>query len=473
MIISTIIYQLTKIEKDMQQDLKDGSATINYMLCEKETKFLDVSALKQYFTETDIKNTFFLKEINNLCASIINMWNEDFVSLPDRKFKEPLVYNNEDKGRYFSSILYFNAYYLTSDKWQSFNTRTGQEYFIGNFEYTHYQIAHIAQRCANILNMITANYPETKNFENVYVKETEQTKNLKYYLQSLEDGTAAKSKLYIDAKKVIGLEKFDTLTFNDKKLKIYTPEISYVLHCSTLEVKNTSTQNIELIDTKPFLNEYYNGYLEGEKYFDENYKVSTETIFSERVELYVNDITYQYEKAEIPNKPLYRGWKYVIDYNNTILSKKELYELGYYSGIVDKVEELVNKYPNIFTKGKIKDERSDNSIDNTTNSKTLDLIKEKIEAIDDNGWKYSFIKENDYKTFTNLLTSYFEQEKYTLPDEVIKLQRRCKTRLAKALGEILRELGDGKLKEHSEYFDIIKKLNHFEKERDIYKAITR
>ena len=107
-------------------------------------------------------------------------------------------------------------------------------------------------------------------------------------------------------------------------------------------------------------------------------------------------------------------------------------------------------------------------------SKTLALIKQHIEDIDNEGWQYSFHNENDYNAFTLLLTAYFEQREYSLPAEVIKLKRNSKTKFAKALGEILRELGNkDKLKEETGYFDIIRKLNHFENDSDIYKAITR
>jgi hypothetical protein len=119
-----------------------------------------------------------------------------------------------------------------------------------------------------------------------------------------------------------------------------------------------------------------------------------------------------------------------------------------------------------------------NNSSSTTNvdeeeNRTLLLIKGHIEAIDNDGWKYSFQNKNDYNVFTSILTAYFEQNKYQLPKEVIKLKRGCKTKLAKAFGEILRELCDGVLKDQTEYFDIIRKLNHFENESDLYKAITR
>ncbi|ALM47826.1 hypothetical protein AMR72_02265 [Flavobacterium psychrophilum] len=136
--------------------------------------------------------------------------------------------------------------------------------------------------------------------------------------------------------------------------------------------------------------------------------------------------------------------------------------------------EFIQEYKKSLTNPEEDNNKNATCIINAEESKTLLLIKSHIEAIDNNGWQYSFQNENDYKTFTSLLTAYFEQIEYTLPVEAIRLKRGCKTRLAKAFHGILKELGNkDKLNQETEYFDIIRKLNHFEKEKDLYKAITR
>ena len=65
---------------------------------------------------------------------------------------------------------------------------------------------------------------------------------------------------------------------------------------------------------------------------------------------------------------------------------------------------------------------------------------------------------------------------YSIPETAIQLKRSCKTKVAKALGEIHKELSnENKLSTDTEYFNIIRVLSHFqnEKERDLYKALTR
>lgn len=108
-------------------------------------------------------------------------------------------------------------------------------------------------------------------------------------------------------------------------------------------------------------------------------------------------------------------------------------------------------------------------------SRTKKVIFETITNIDKQGWQYAFVSEEDYILFTNLLTNFFEYKSYTLPETIIQLKRTCKTKVAKALGEIHKELSENKLSTDTKYFQLIRVLSHFEKETegDLYKALTR
>ena len=109
-------------------------------------------------------------------------------------------------------------------------------------------------------------------------------------------------------------------------------------------------------------------------------------------------------------------------------------------------------------------------------NRTKQLIVETFENMDKKGWQYAFSTEQDYNLFTNLLTNFFEYKDYSIPETAIQLKRSCKTKVAKALGEIHKELSnENKLSTDTEYFNIIRVLSHFqnEKERDLYKALTR
>jgi hypothetical protein len=109
-------------------------------------------------------------------------------------------------------------------------------------------------------------------------------------------------------------------------------------------------------------------------------------------------------------------------------------------------------------------------------SRTKKVIFETITNIDKQGWQYAFVSEQDYNLFTDLLTNFFEYKPYTLPETTIQLKRTCKTKVAKALGEIHKELSnENKLSTDTKYFQLVRTLSHFEKETegDLYKALTR
>lgn len=109
-------------------------------------------------------------------------------------------------------------------------------------------------------------------------------------------------------------------------------------------------------------------------------------------------------------------------------------------------------------------------------SRTKKVIFDTITNIDKQGWQYAFVSEQDYNLFTDLLTNFFEYKPYTLPETTIQLKRTCKTKVAKALGEIHKELSnENKLSTDTKYFQLIRVLSHFEKETegDLYKALTR
>lgn len=109
-------------------------------------------------------------------------------------------------------------------------------------------------------------------------------------------------------------------------------------------------------------------------------------------------------------------------------------------------------------------------------NRTKNVIAATFENIDKNGWAYAFTSEQDYNLFTDLLTNFFEYKDYSIPETPIQLKRGCKTKVAKALGEIHKELSnENKLTTDTNYFNLVRVLSHFESEKqnDLYKALTR
>jgi len=108
-------------------------------------------------------------------------------------------------------------------------------------------------------------------------------------------------------------------------------------------------------------------------------------------------------------------------------------------------------------------------------NRTKKVIAETFENMDKKGWQYAFSTEQDYNLFADLLTNFFEYKDYSIPETAIQLKRTCKTRVAKALGEIHAELSENPLNSDTEYFKIVKVLNHYKEVSnfDLVKAMQR
>lgn len=137
---------------------------------------------------------------------------------------------------------------------------------------------------------------------------------------------------------------------------------------------------------------------------------------------------------------------------------------------------FIKKYKEWLEKNKI-DLLKENSqnIQLEEGSRTKMLIEEQFKLLDvEVGWKYAFFKEEDYKTFVNILVTFFEGTDYDLKNyTIIKLKPSCKIKLAKTLYSIYRELSEVKLKSNTDFLNIIRLLSRFKDDNDLYKTLTR
>lgn len=248
-------------------------------------------------------------------------------------------------------------------------------------------------------------------------------------------------------------------------IKIYTAQLAVYFSSVELPVKNLDTQTETKIKSEEYIRTYIEGYKRGEQYFETNYKVSPEFMFGAGAKNYVNDIHMKYFHLKHGGN---EGWVYVKNVETFILTHKIIEEYGYYSGLVNKVEQLIIEHPRPFAAF----EKCEHNIQpqqvapiKINESRAKEFIADIISSMDNKGWEYAFVSEHDYNLFTDLLTSYFEFKPYKLPDATIQLKRACKTKLARALGDIHGELCHvKKLSADIDFFEIIRTLNHFEKE---------
>lgn len=170
---------------------------------------------------------------------------------------------------------------------------------------------------------------DTRFWLTTFFEEQEQTKHeYKVFKREIENNGCVKVKT-----------KTDTV-------KIYTPELAVIFTSNTLSARNMDTKTETIINGSDYLNTYIEAYKEGEQYFETEFKVSTNTLYGANAEQYVRDIHLNF--FHVQHTGTNEGWSYVKKQYPIILTHKAVKEFGYYSGIVNKVEEQVKKYPRLF-----------------------------------------------------------------------------------------------------------------------------
>jgi len=129
-------------------------------------------------------------------------------------------------------------------------------------------------------------------------------------------------------------------------VRIFTPELATILTSRELLVRNMDTQKEIRVNGLDYLEIYIEAYKEGEQYFETEFKVSPSTLYGANAEQYVRDVHLNF--FHVQHTGINEGWGYVKKQYPIILTHKAVKEFGYYSGIVNKVEEQVKKHPRLF-----------------------------------------------------------------------------------------------------------------------------
>lgn len=129
-------------------------------------------------------------------------------------------------------------------------------------------------------------------------------------------------------------------------VKIYTPELAVIFTSKELPTRNMDTQIETTTNGWDYLKTYIEAYKEGGQYFENEFKISPNTLHGANAEQYVRDIHLNF--FHVQHTGINEGWGYVKKQYPFILTHKAVKEFGYYSGIVNKVEEQVKKHPRMF-----------------------------------------------------------------------------------------------------------------------------
>ena len=133
---------------------------------------------------------------------------------------------------------------------------------------------------------------------------------------------------------------------NTDTVKIYTPELAVILISAKLTLTNMDSQKETIVNSIDYLNTFIKAYQKGEKYFENEFKVSPNTLYGVNAEQYLRDLHLNY--FHVQHISSHQGWSYVKKSYPIILTHKAVKEFGYYSGIVNKVDEQIEKHPRLF-----------------------------------------------------------------------------------------------------------------------------
>lgn len=174
---------------------------------------------------------------------------------------------------------------------------------------------------------------------------------------------------------------FFIIKTNLKPAKIFTPELAFVLCNSNLQIQNLNTDTVKYINGTYFWTTYAEAFSRGEQHFNDEYKASSEILYGSRSESYINNLHHKYFHDLSVNP--YEGWKFVKNYYPELITHKQIALFGFYSGVVNSLEEIMKKHPKVFQSfNKCEhEEKTENSDLTTLQSKTEPALKVEVQSI--------------------------------------------------------------------------------------------
>lgn len=128
--------------------------------------------------------------------------------------------------------------------------------------------------------------------------------------------------------------------------KIYTAELAMVLTSPALTGEQRELKSPTALNSHEYLKTYIEAFTEGERYFEANFKASPEVLYGANHKQYIQDLHNNY--FHIKHCRGNEGWSYVKHRYPFILTHEAVKTFGYYSGLVSKVDELVERHPQLF-----------------------------------------------------------------------------------------------------------------------------
>ncbi len=163
--------------------------------------------------------------------------------------------------------------------------------------------------------------------------------DIRYFLS----GSFEQDPFYTRYKAMIEKQGSIQVKDSDNIVRIYNPYLFFTLTTKELPVLDVATKKETTINGIDYLKTFILGFNEGMEYFTREFAVSPDTIYGSS---YIDDIHYNYFHAK--HHEGLNGWQGIKGSHPLVFNHQSIKKFGYYSGIVTKVEELIEKYPKRF-----------------------------------------------------------------------------------------------------------------------------
>lgn len=175
---------------------------------------------------------------------------------------------------------------------------------------------------------IVSTHPQL--FQDFY--NTQKKKDSGYFLTTFENYEVQTSEDFARVK-----DNIDTNGhFIVDGVKVYSTELAFIFCSNALPARNLDTQKETSIKGYGYIKSYVEGYNEGIKYFDSKYSKEDER------DIHINYFHSGYKGNQ--------GWNIIRTgtINPPIITNESIKEMGYYAGIVNRVELIQKEYPKSF-----------------------------------------------------------------------------------------------------------------------------
>jgi hypothetical protein len=176
-----------------------------------------------------------------------------------------------------------------------------------------------------------------------------QPKELRYFLYTYfdrEEQSTDKYKLIQAQIERAGCYEIRNSNDASDIVKIYNASLAIILTTKEIPAKIGGTNQQTIVNGFDFYFTFQKAYKEGEMYFEKEFEISPDTMYGTNAQLYVNNIHLNY--FHVQHTELIEGWSSVKNRCPFFLTHEAIKEIGYYSGIVNKVEEQVKKHHTLF-----------------------------------------------------------------------------------------------------------------------------